>query len=74
MNHPAPMDTNSNPKSTLKVPAGSKATPPPDVKDVDKANGAIFMTIKHMSEKHTAETFKDKLTQYLNEEHKNLIE
>ena len=58
----------------MKVPPGSKATPPPEASVTSKANVAVFMTLKGMTEKQTADTIKNNLKEYLKEEHKELLE
>ena len=60
--------------STLKVPPGTKPTPPPDSSASSKANAALFMTIKGMKEKQTNDTIKKKLDEYLDDDDKDLID
>ena len=69
-----PMESKIEGKSSLKVPQGSKATPPPEAAATNKANVAVFMTLKGMAEKQTADTLKNNLKEYLKEEHKELLE
>jgi hypothetical protein len=68
-----PMDSKATEKTSFKTPAGSKASPAPDPNAIAKANAAIFMTIKDLTEQHTGETVKDKLDDYLKAEHKVLV-
>ena len=68
-----PMENCSEEKSSMKTPVGSKATPALDPTVVNKVNASIFMTIKGMTAQNTEETFKNKLQEYLKEEHKNLV-
>ena len=68
-----PMDSKATEKTSFKTPAGSKASPAPDPNAIAKANAAIFMTIKDLTEQHTGETVKDKLDDYLKAEHKALV-
>ena len=69
-----PMESKSEEKTTLKVPKGVKPTPHPEASATSKANAAIFMTMKGMTEMQTKDTFKDKLNGYLREGDKDLIE
>ena len=69
-----PMDSKQVEKSTLRVPAGSKATPIPDISILNKANCAVFMTVKDLTEKITEDSFKVRLVDYLNVDHKTLIQ
>ena len=68
-----PMDSKNEQKTSLRTPTGSKATPAPSISVAAKANTAIFMTVKGMTEQLTVDSFKDKLIDYLNSEHKSLI-
>ena len=68
-----PMDAGTESKSTLKTPIGTKATPPPAQTNLEKANTAVFITMKGRSEKITVDTFKSIFKNYLNEEHRNAL-
>jgi hypothetical protein len=68
-----PMDSKSQSKSTLKTPAGTKATPTPSSQVTARANSAFLMNIKGNDEQFTAATFKNELNKYLSEEHVKLI-
>ena len=68
-----PMDTKETEKSSLKTPVGTKATPPPDKTSMDRANTALFMPMKGMTDVFTSDTFKNKLLEHLNPNHKGLI-
>jgi len=70
-----PMDGSADSsRSSLKTPSGTKATPQPDVASRQKANNALFITIKGMTETITADTFQEHLKGYLKEEHKSLLD
>ena len=68
-----PMETAPLEPSALKTPTGTKATPIPSTSVLDKANTAIFMNIKGLNTKHTEDTLKNALKEYLEPEHKELV-
>ena len=68
-----PMDSKNTEKTAIKTPVGTKATPAPENTAVDKANSAFFMTLKGMTKIHATDAFKNKLVEYLNVDHKDMI-
>ena len=69
-----PMDCKVESKSVLKIPPGTKATPPPDASSRNKANAAVFITMKGRSDMLTADSLKTLLQNYLKNEHKEALE
>ena len=68
-----PMESNSQQKTSLKTPTGSKATPPPTITVAEMSNRAFFITIKGMTQQHTEDNIKYELQKYLKLEHSNLV-
>jgi hypothetical protein len=65
-----PMETETDQKSNIKVPPGTKASPIPTTDVMSKANASIFMSVKDMTEDTTEDNFKTNLLAYLKEEHR----
>ena len=65
-----PMETETDQKSNIKVPPGTKASPTPAADVMSKANASIFMSVKDMTEDTTEDNFKTNLLAYLKEEHR----
>ena len=68
-----PMESIPEEASSLKTPVGTRATPVIDASLKEKANAAIFMTLKGMNVKHTDDTYKNAFKEYLKAEHKDLV-
>ena len=67
------MEIESASASSLRVPLGTRATPPPSSDVLMKANSSVFMSVKGMEEDVTEETFKRELLNYLKEEHRSTV-
>ena len=68
-----PMESVQVESSTIKTPIGTRATPAIDSSVTEKANTAIFMTLKGMNVRHTDDTFKTTFKEYLKAEHKDFV-
>ena len=68
-----PMETETDKKSNIKVPPGTKASPTPAADVLSKANASIFISVKDMKDDLTEDSFKTHLLSYLKEEHRHLV-
>ena len=68
-----PMVIESGPSSSLRIPPGTKASPPPSADVVAKTNSSLFFSVRGLNEDITEDTFKREFLKYLKEEHRNLV-
>ena len=68
-----PMEAETDQKSSIKTPVGTKASPPPESSVMSKANSSVFMSVKGMSEDMTQDKFKQEFMSYLKAEHRTLV-
>ena len=68
-----PMESENDQKSNIKVPPGTKASPPPEASVVSKANSSVFMSVKGLTPDITEDKFKQELLSYLKEEHRSHV-
>ena len=68
-----PMETDTDKKSNIKTPSGTKTSPIPDSSVLSKANASLYMSVKGMKDDITEENFKKELLAYLKEEHRNFV-